>query len=292
MKGSVLLLFALFAACAIQSSQAAKIVVMYAVCSKSHMFAVMPVVEELAKRGHEVTVFTPFKGIAKNVVNGREIFLEESAKLIEEYEVDWFDMQKKGPAQILFILPWMKEMSVKASDYILTHPEFLKIVNNKNVDLFMVDGIFHEFLYPVFDKIGVPFVTHCPSSPFPSILTSMGAPVDYASVPTSLTEYDDRMTLPQRMFNAFSSEAFEVVRRKYILAEVQDIVQKHFPGSKSILEVMGDASISIVNSHPAVTYPRSLPPTIIPIGALHTRPAKPLPKVFFFLKIILHIAFD
>ena len=26
-------------------------------------------------------------------------------------------------------------------------------------------------------------------------------------------------------------------------------------------------------------WPRSLPPTIVPVGAIHTRPAKPLPKV-------------
>lgn len=32
-------------------------------------------------------------------------------------------------------------------------------------------------------------------------------------------------------------------------------------------------------------WPRSLPPTIIPIGALHTRQGKPLPEVQSFIRI-------
>ena len=41
--------------------------------------------------------------------------------------------------------------------------------------------------------------------------------------------------------------------------------------------------------HPITNWPRSLPPTIVPIGALHTRPAEPLSQVrysfHFFLKM-------
>lgn len=279
MKSSVLLFSLVLAACAFQLTHSARIVVVYAICSKSHMFAAMPAVEELAKRGHQVTVFTPFKGISKNVVNGKEIFLSEAAKAIEDNDVDWFEMQKAGAFQIFTLLPKMKEWSVRGAEGFFRHQEFMRIVKDRDADLFIVDGLFHEFLYPVFDQIGIPFVTHFPASPFPSILTAMGAPADYASVPTTLTEYDDKMTLPQRIFNALSSEAFEFIRKVYIMASIEEMVQKQFPGAKSIAEAAGDASISIVNSHPAVAYPRSLPPTIIPVGALHTRPAKQLPKV-------------
>jgi hypothetical protein len=34
----------------------------------------MPAIKELGQRAHEVIVFSPFKGILKNVKNGREFF--------------------------------------------------------------------------------------------------------------------------------------------------------------------------------------------------------------------------
>lgn len=280
MKFEYLFFTAIFTACFLPFSYSARIVVIYAVASKSHMFAVMPVVEELAKRGHEVTVFSPFKGIAKNVLNGREILLDETARNIEESEknLDWFAMQKEGASQIITFFSWVKEMTIKSSEDLFTHPEFLRIIKDRDVDLFIADGISGGPLFPVFDSINVPFITHCSSSPWPVNLQAAAAPKDYASIPTPLTEYDDQMTFFQRIFNAFSNEMLSVINTYTIVKPVDDIIKKHFPGAKTVFEVFGDASISLINSHPATNWPRSLPPTMIPIGPLHTRLPKPLPK--------------
>jgi glucuronosyltransferase len=161
------LLFAVLVACFVQSCISARIVVVYAACSKSHMIAVMPAIEELAQRGHQVTVISPFKGIAKKVKNGREIFLADIAKGMDEAEIDWFAMQKKGATQFLTMLTYIKEISLKACDSILNLPEFREIVEKRDADLFIVDGMFHEFLFPIFDHVGVPFVTHSSSSASP-----------------------------------------------------------------------------------------------------------------------------
>ena len=265
-------------ACLKHSSSGAKIVVVYPVCSKSHIMAVMPAVEELGKRGHQVTVFSPFKGIAKNVPNVREIILSDIAKMMDEAQIDWFAMQKQGPTQILSVLPFLKDWGMRGGDYIFKNTEFLDIVNKRDVDLFIVDGLFNEFLYPVFDLIGVPFVTHS-SALFPVVLTAMGAPIDYAVVPTALVEFDDHMTFSQRLMNIIPNEIFKLVRTHYIIKDQDVLVKRHFPNARPIAEVEGEVSICIVNSNSVTHWPRSLPPTIVPVGALHTRPAEPLPKV-------------
>ena len=265
--------------CLTHSSGGAKIVVVYPICSKSHILAVMPAVEELGKRGHQVTVFSPFKGIAKNVPNSREVFLPVIAKMLDEAQIDWFAMQKQGPTQVFSMLPFIKDVGMLGGDYIFKHHEFLDIVNKRDVDLFIVDGMFNEFLYPVFDLIGVPFVTHSSSSVFPVVLQAMGAPIDYAAVPTGLVEFDDHMTFFQRLMNIIPNEIFNVVRTHYIIKDQDKLVQSHFPNARPIAEVEGEVSICIVNSNPMTNWPRSLPPTIVPVGALHTRPAEPLPKV-------------
>ena len=273
------LLFTVFVSCCVQSCISARIVVVYAVCSKSHMIAVMPAIEELAQRGHQVTVISPFKGIGKKVKNGREIFLADIAKGMDEAEIDWFAMQKKGSTQFLTMLSYIKDISLKSCESILNLPEFREIVEKRDADLFIVDGMFHEFLFPIFDHIGVPFVTHSSSSAFPTTLAAMGAPIDYASVPLPILDADDQMTFSQRLMNIIPNEIMGVLLTHYIKNNLNALVKSHFPGVRSIAEMEGEASICIINSHPMTSWPRSLPPTMVPIGALHTRPAQPLPEV-------------
>lgn len=256
-----------------------KIVVIYSVATKSHIIAFLPVIEELAKRGHEVTFFTPYANVSASIPNCREIFLEGLADQLRKSLLDWFGIQKGGPAQIVATFPWIIDMLKQASEEIFSHPKFLEIVNERSVDLFLVDAYFSDYLYPVFDRISVPFVAHYATSISPRMLRMMGAPIDYASVPTPPTEFDNKMTFGQRVANLVFSEIFYLVQNHYILKSVEHVVEKHFPGAKSMSEVAGDASILIVNSHPVTSWPRSLPPTIVPIGAIHTRPPKALPQV-------------
>ena len=273
-------LFALVAACYIQSCIGARIVVIYAMSSKSHIFAVMPLVEELAERGHQVTFISPFKGIAKNVKDVREITLPKAAKIVEDTSViDWFAMQKSGKAQMFSMFYFIKGFSLQCAEEILTHPEFLDIVKKRDVDLFMVDGYFHEFLYPVFDLMKVPFISHGSSSAFPATLSAMGIPVQYAAVPSPFTDFSNQMTFFQRMLNVVADKTFKIVHELYVLKDMNAIVQKHFPGARHITEMEGEASIHLVNSHPMTNWVRSLSPAVVPLGALHTRPAKPLPEV-------------
>ncbi|KAI9551886.1 hypothetical protein GHT06_022222 [Daphnia sinensis] len=233
----------------IQTCNSANIVVIYAVCSKSHMLAVMPAIEELALRGHQVTVISPFKGIAKN-----------------------------GWTQHLSMMTFMKAASLKASHNIFNLTEFQDIIKKKQVDLFIVDGMFHEFLYPVFDLIKVPFVTHSSSSAFPDTLVAMGAPLDYASVPQPTTDFETPMTFTQRLMNIIPTEIMSLFLKYYVRNDLNVIVKNYFPGARNIEDAQGEASICIINSHPMTNWPRSLPPAMIPVGALHTRPAKTLPQ--------------
>jgi hypothetical protein len=74
--------------------RASNIVVVYPGGSKSHLMAVMPIVEELASRGHNITLVTSFKVPHSSSIN--EIFLSEVATLIDAWSPDWFAMSKQG----------------------------------------------------------------------------------------------------------------------------------------------------------------------------------------------------
>lgn len=74
--------------------RASNIVVVYPGGSKSHLIAVMPIVEELAHRGHNITLVTSFKVYHSDSI--QEIFLAEVAALIDAWSPDWFAMSKQG----------------------------------------------------------------------------------------------------------------------------------------------------------------------------------------------------
>ena len=265
----------------------ARILVIYAASSKSHKLSVMPILEELAQRGHQITVVSPFKP-SKSVENIHEIVLSELAALIEMTEVDWFAMSKAGPTQVIQMMSTLKIWINKSYEILMQNEAFLTILKERNVDLIIFNGLFNEFSFKICDHLKVPCVIHGSGSGVIS-MGSMGASMDYATVPSFTSDFNDKMSFFQRMANMAITEVSIRLYELSIVGMIEEITKKDFPDSRSIAELQKETSLAIINSHPTTTYPRSLPPTVIAIGALHTRPAKPLPQVQHFdfhLKVI------
>ncbi|XP_057375387.1 UDP-glycosyltransferase UGT5-like [Daphnia carinata] len=275
-----LIALVVLSALAMESCMGERIVVLYPMGSKSHFYAVLPLLEELAERGHNVTVFSAFKGITKTIKNANEIILPSIAQKLDAMEIDWFAMQKQGPTQILTMMSIMTDFAISACEEMVTNPEFRNVIKNRDVDLFIADAFGNEFTYPIIDKMGIPFVIHGSSSLLPITLDAMGAPKEYAAAPTMTLDFDNHMNFFQRLLNVVSGESLKFMRDYFIIAKLDAIVQREFPGVKTIQEVEGDASLYISNAHAVTNWPRSLPPTVLTIGAIHARPAKQLPPKF------------
>ncbi|KZS03466.1 Ugt36Ba, partial [Daphnia magna] len=275
-----LITLVVLSALATESCMGERIVVLYPAGAKSHFYAVMPLLEELAERGHNLTVFSPYKGITKTIKDATEIFLASIAQKVDTIDIDWFGMQKQGSKQFFTMMRIMTDLSVLACEGTVTNPEFQNVIKNRDVDLFIVDAFGHEFIYPIIHKIGIPFVIHGSSSPLQTTLDAMGAPKEYASVPAMPLDFDNHMNFFQRLVNVVLGEALKLMRNILIIAKLDAIVQREFPGVKTIQEVEGEASLYISNAHAITNWPRSLPPTVLTIGAIHARPAKQLPPKF------------
>ena len=75
------------------ASQAERILVLVPACSKSHKISFMPIVEALAKNGHQVTVVTPYEPYLE-MENITEISVENAFKDLDG--IDWFAMHKQS----------------------------------------------------------------------------------------------------------------------------------------------------------------------------------------------------
>lgn len=257
----------------------ARILALYATSGKSHKISVMPILEELARRGHEITIVSPYEP-AKKIDNIREIVLSELENSMSPNDINWFEMPKQGITQVSrLMLTTMRQFVTMGIETLMENEEFRAILQEGQVDLIIYNALFNQYSSIIAGHLRVPYVTHCSASGLPGTLAVMGAPMDYASVPFGLSDYDNKMTFFQRMANMMQAEMFELIYKFAVTSQMEQVISKYLPNARPIDELEREISLTIINSHPATAWPRSLPPTIVPIGALHTRPAKSLPSV-------------
>lgn len=256
---------------------AERILVLAPLCSKSHKISFMPIVEALAEKGHHVTVVTPFS-TDNRVENVDEIVLEND--IFKDLNIDWFKMQRESTIESFIRTITMFQTTMKTGyELLMSNKEFRKILDSRDVDLVIVDAILNDFVLPVVEHLNVPYIFYCSASGVPWVMDAVNVPHQYASVPGGLGDNGSQMTFLERMGNLISIEMFLLVRKIFWLDILDDRIRRDFPNSRSVSEIERDSQLCIINSHPATAWARPLPQNMVPIPALHTRPAKPLPQV-------------
>lgn len=259
-----------------------RILVLLPLGSRSHKLAIMPVIEELAQRGHEITIFSGYESPIE-MDNIREIKLISMDAIVEKSRINWFDLQKEDKmSQLTSLMTTLPKTVTFGYEQLNNNKEFRSILMERNVDLIIVDAILSEATFPFIEHLAVPFIFHSSSIGIPwttIALEAMGADLNYASVPFPMTGFDDQMTFMERLTNIWMAEQFRSMRQTYAFDVLDAHVKKDFPNARPTAEIMKEASLVLVNSHPITDWHRSIPPTVIQIGAPHTRPAKPLPTV-------------
>lgn len=241
------------------------------------MYSLQPVVEELADRGHYVTVVASYPP-TKNHTNIRNIILGD---LVSGVETQYYDFKRTNLLALLLSTPMIaNSILTEGYDSLLNNEAFRQLVFNREADLVLLDAIWQDFTLPAIDHLKVPLVYYSSASPpFPWTLDVMGASPDYANSPVGWTDYGRGMTFWQRLVNAFTGEYLILLYRWYMMRLVDDLGKRDFPNARPSLEVARSAHLCLVNNHFATSRPQSFPPNFVSVGAMHVRPAKPLPAV-------------
>lgn len=270
-SSSCVLIFLLLSAV----SDAARILALFPIGSKSHKLAAFPIIEALAEKGHKVVVFSPYKPV-KETANIVEYKLDIPDFL---FHMDWFDTQKESPLTqtTTMMLKYRREM-IRNYEALRDHKELRRILDERQVDLIFTDGLSTEYL-PLIDQLGIPVVNHLSNAVSVGHVRQCDVNKDYASVPNGLTDFDDNMNFTQRMINFLLAEIFRLISLNYITYPIDQLIRKDFPNYRGYLEASMNVDLILANSHHTSAWPRSLPPNVIPLGSVHTRPANPLEEV-------------
>jgi UDP:flavonoid glycosyltransferase YjiC (YdhE family) len=86
------------------------------------------------------------------------------------------------------------------------------------------------------------------------------------------------MSFFQRLLNTVGYVAEQGMNYLYMFPQQDKLVKKYFPNGPSLYDVIYNASILLVNSHPSIDQPVPRVPSMIDVGGLHVKPPKPLPK--------------
>ncbi|KAF2895932.1 hypothetical protein ILUMI_10246 [Ignelater luminosus] len=259
----------------LNSSDGARILGIFPLTTYSHFILGHTLMKELASRGHEVTVMSPYPQKTP-IENYKDIDLSEMLRKHEENRKNVFDIINVPPAvSILFLHHWIINGTSECLKMDVVQ-DFLK--SDQKFDLVIVE----EFVLYAFmgfcHKYNTPCVTF--SATGLSLLTSnqVGNPISPSYVPNIALPYLSHMNFFQRLFNSLMYVFCELVTHLYALPQHNKILQEYFPGAPHITELYYNVSLTLINSHVSTHHPVPLVPNMIDVGGLHIKPPKKLPK--------------
>jgi len=259
----------------------AKILGIFPLPGKSHFIVSSALLKELANRGHQVTVFSPFpeKSPIPNYTNidttlTREHFLNTTGAS------NSFDLVKFNHFQMVIML-WA--LGNHLCDKFLEQPAVQELIhsNDQQFDLVIIEAFNNDCLVGFAHKFKAPLVQVVTFGGTSWMGDWVGNPSPYSYVPDPFHNFGDRMDFCERVLNTISITFQKMTRFFYFLPKQQALLEKYFGDHAplpSISELHSSTSLLLLNHHFSISYPRPLMPNVVQVGGMHVKPAEKLPE--------------
>ncbi|KAL0963215.1 hypothetical protein UPYG_G00351220 [Umbra pygmaea] len=260
----------------------------------SHWLNMKTIVEELGKRGHEVTVIThtASPSVRNSTLVGGRYRLEILQVPFTRQDV-WEFMDEK-------LRYWMYEMP---NDSVLTaskkYKAILEVGVRQNQEicnvLFSNSDLLDRLRTDQYDVLlsdpmstggellaeylGLPFVLSIRFSfanTMERLCGQLPSPPSY--VPGIGFEYTDQMNFEQRLKNILFCVSQDILFKYAASTKWDGFFTEVLGTPTTFCEIMGKADIWLIRTYWDFEYPRPLLPNFKFVGGLHCKPAKPLPE--------------
>ncbi|XP_049705867.2 UDP-glucosyltransferase 2-like [Helicoverpa armigera] len=267
----VLLIFLL----SISFNDAAKILAMFPVPSISHQVAFRPLTQELAKRGHEVTVITPDPAFPKGEApaNLTEIdvhFTYEKARRL-------YEVTSAGNGNLITGMQFAFNMLVEAFEDEIKVDEVQRLIKEEKFDLILVEACTRSAL--VLSHIfKAPLIAVSSFGTMNFNVETIGASWHPMLYPDSLGKRIYNLSIPEKLV-----ELWDFYKMNYdILGEIEKkedkMLQRLFgPDTPPLSELKNNVEMLFLNIHPIWEGNRAVPPSVVYMGGVHQKPKKELP---------------
>ncbi|XP_053663196.1 UDP-glucosyltransferase 2-like [Anopheles marshallii] len=262
-------------------SQAANVLFMSGVPSPSHYIWLRPLMYEMGKRGHNVTVLSA--DVEKPPANVTYIHLENfysamyNTTMREKF--DFFEMAKQSPVQMLHMFDEfglnLCEAAIRSEglNFLLGYPKDFKF--ELFVSDFMIGPCIPSIIMHRFK--GVPYIPSTPYNAPSTAATVLGAFAYPGLVPNHVFDVPQSMSFVQRVKNFYYDMYEMIIHEVYMHPEADKIVRKLYPDAPPTNTFYKNVRLSLSNINPIIQYKEPMMPNMIPVGGLQIMPSKPLP---------------
>lgn len=269
-------------------TDAAEILACLSSASRSHHIIQTTILEELARKGHNLTILSTFPSHRNDLPeNYHHIHLK-----LQDTD-DWKHLRQrmlnndeKTDSNQLRRLPKVLKMIVRRSNAILDHEIVQKLMqSNQKFNLFILGYNFNEMMLGLAGHFQVPSVLISTVTPMKSIRDLIGNPAAVSSVPLfSQTDKksNERLSFLQRFGQFFEYSAEFLVTNLVNFFLIEKSYYERFNGTYPTFdEVKKNVSLVLTNSHFSEGLIRPSLPNLIEIGGVHINAKpNPLPKVY------------
>ena len=265
-----------------QIAEGSRILISSPYGTKSYHNMYVPLATELARRGHHVTIITNYgSSELDNLDNVRQIVMDKLLVDMSSYENAFEAMLSVkvllNSARIA--LKNLFDLSLNITNILYEDERIKDLMANDHFDLVMVGITLNAGSYPLAWHFKAPLVMLTPNAIYPGVMDALGDDDQTSFVPFFLGRYSNKMNLFERTLNTIATKMYSYFIHQYHQSAIQSIIRKGpVPDCPHPRELEKNISLVLTNTHPAVNYARPMPPVIVEVGAMHCRPAKPLPE--------------
>ncbi|XP_068831382.1 UDP-glucuronosyltransferase 2B31-like isoform X3 [Capricornis sumatraensis] len=259
----------------------------------SHWMNMKIILDELAMRGHEVTVLTSSASIFIDLNKPSAIKFENFSvsltkddfeNALKHFVTKWTELTNSFwtfPLLLQSLFEDYSDLTLTICKELVSNKKLMTKLHESRFDAVLADtvGPCGELLAEI---LKVPLVYSIRFTPGYSIERKSGKlPYSPSYVPVILSELSDHMTFMERVKNMIYVLYFDFYFQMLNEKKWDQFYSEVLGRPTTLLETMEKAEFWLFRSYWDFEYPCPLLPNVEFIGGLHCKPAKPLPKVLW-----------
>ena len=257
-----------------------KILCVFSHPGRSHFDVFQPFLDELARRGHYLTVVSYFPRSVNNsnneISNYKDINLAGSVNILFN-AVDLTNLPKE-----FFIYTMMRLLNLASyhCEAALKVPAVQNLIHsNEEFDLIITEMFNSDCFIGFAHKFKAPIITLSTHDIMPWINPRIGNPDNPSYIPFIFSNAFSQMSFLERVRNSLEMNFCKIVYEKVHHWSIQKIVEENFgPGVPPLKQISNKISALFVNTHYSIFGARPYVPNVVEIGGIHIKPGKPLPE--------------
>ncbi|KAK5642053.1 hypothetical protein RI129_008220 [Pyrocoelia pectoralis] len=253
----------------------ARILGVFQMPSYSHYQLGDRILKELAARGHEVTLISPYKQM-EQTKNFRTIVIENAFEVLERNVVDLFSMSTDN---MLSTNLQFDTRFLPYTENTLNSSNVQKLIkSNEKFDIVILERLMND----AFHGFCAHFEAHCiisspiPTSSWTNIQMGNAGPPSY--VPELSSQFSSKMNFFERAYNFLGYLFYTTWFHAFMVPLHNEVMHKYFTNVPHFYDVYYNVSLMLINTHTAVHPPVPRLPNMIEIGGYHIKSPKPIPK--------------